>query len=350
MNYNVAIIGAGLIGRKRATALSKFSNCSLQITVDLDKDRARSLAQDFGGGFETDWKKAIIEHNIDIVIVSVVNKYLSPITKFALQNGKHVLCEKPLGRKVQEAQEIMQTLMEQRQQAPIILKTGFNHRHHPAISKAKELFNSGTIGKLHFIRCRYGHGGRPGYDKEWRMDKDLCGGGELLDQGVHVVDLCRYFSGDFVEAFGYVPTYFWDTLVEDNAFAMLKTSTGIVATMHTSWTQWKNIFSMEIFGEKGYLTINGLGGSYGAETLTIGTRMQHGGVPKEKTITFDEIDISWEEEWKEFVTAIEENREPLGGGLDGYKANCIIQAIYESARTKKATSIINQYEDKKCFI
>ena len=183
----------------------------------------------------------------------------------------------------------------------MILKTGFNHRHHPAVWRAHELCNEGAIGPLMFIRAVYGHGGRPGYDKEWRADADLCGGGELLDQGVHIVDLCRWFLGDFTECL----CRDWDLLLgprllchptareaagsrsaglEDNAFALLRTAAGQTAQFHTSWTQWKNRFSFEVYGRDGYLRIEGLGGSYGPETLTIGRRRPEGGAPLEETV------------------------------------------------------------------
>jgi predicted dehydrogenase len=223
--------------------------------------------------------------------------------------------------------------------AGVVLKTGFNHRHHPGIAKAKEMLSKGEIGEAMFLRCRYGHGGRQGYEKEWRASKDLCGGGELLDQGVHVVDLFRWFVGGFDETFGYTPTCYWNMEVEDNAFAMFRNKNGIVATMHTSWTQWKNLFSFEVFGKDGYLIIEGLGGSYGPETLRIGRRKPEGGVPNEESIQFDGSDISWKEEWKEFLAAIIEKREPLGSGYDGYQANRMIESVYRSAKEGRVVDL-----------
>ena len=172
-------------------------------------------------------------------------------------------------------------------------------------------------------------------------NKDLCGGGELLDQGVHVVDLFRWFVGDFNEAFGYTQTYFWNMEVEDNAFAIFRKENGIIASMHTSWTQWKNIFSLEIFGEYGYLIIEGRGGSYGKQILKVGRRRVEGGAPDELIIDFPSEDISWENEIKEFISAIQENREPSGNGLDGYYANLMIEAVYKSSQEKMVVKINN---------
>ncbi len=335
MNYNIAIIGAGLIGRKRAAALKKINNCRLVVTADINRNAAETLARDFGGEVETNWEKVVIRNDINVVIVSTINKFLASISIAALRNGKHVLVEKPLGCSAEESKKIVESA----QNSALVLKTGFNHRHHPAIAKAKQLFDRGEIGNLFLIRCRYGHGGRPGYEKEWRANKDLCGGGELLDQGVHVVDLFRWFSGDFNKVFGCISTYFWKMEVEDNAFAIFNKDNGVTASMHTSWTQWKNIFSFEIFGSNGYLIVEGLGGSYGVETLRFGKRKTEGGIPDEKVTEYEGTDVSWEEEWKEFISAIENNREPLGNGWDGYQANKMIEAVYESACTGKLVEL-----------
>lgn len=328
MAHNIAIIGAGLIGGKRASALQKFENCSLVSIVDININAAQRLAKEFGGDVETDWQKVVNRADVDVVIVSTFNKHLMPISVQALNNGKHVLCEKPLGRNSEESK----IMVESANKNHVVLKTGFNHRHHPAITKAKKLLDEGKIGEILFLRSRYGHGGRPGYEKEWRGSRDLCGGGELLDQGAHVVDLFRWFADDFDEVFGYTLNCFWNMEVEDNVFAIFRKNNGVTAAMHTSWTQWKNLFSFEIFGHDGYLIIEGLGGSYGTETLRIGKRRPEGGPPEEQTLEFPGQDVSWQQEWKEFITAIENKREPIGNGWDGYQANIMIEAIYNSAK------------------
>ncbi|NQT81089.1 MAG: Gfo/Idh/MocA family oxidoreductase [Candidatus Aminicenantes bacterium] len=340
-SYSVAIIGAGLIGKKRAAALNSTKSCRLLVTIDVDKSASESVAKEFGGETESDWLKVVNRKEIDIVTVATINKFLAPICISSLRNGKHVLCEKPLGRNTRESEKIIEAATNSK----VILKTGFNHRHHPAIFKAKKLVESGAIGNIYYIRCVYGHGGRPGYEKEWRSSKDLCGGGELLDQGVHVVDLFRWFLGELEEVYGKINTFYWNMKVEDNAFAMFKTKKGQVALMHTSWTQWKNKFLFEVFGEKGYLIVDGLGGSYGTEKLIIGKRKYKnheqflGGPPDEEIIEFPGPDISWTEEWKELVSAINENREPLGSGNDGLMANKLIEAVYQSAKLNKPVKI-----------
>jgi len=340
----IGIVGAGLIGNKRAQALEiAKNNNKLVYIVDLEISKAKDLARNFRCDAFQNWAEVVNRKDIDAIIIATPNKFILPIALEALKNKKHVLCEKPLGRNTKESEKII----EAGKNSEVILKTGLNHRHHPAIYKAKKLVENGAIGNIYYIRCVYGHGGRPGYETEWRASKDLCGGGELLDQGVHVVDLFRWYLGEFDEVYGQINTFYWNMKVEDNAFAMFKTKKGQVAMMHTSWTQWKNEFLFEAFGEKGYLIIDGIGGSYGTETLKIGKRKMEirnpvqyvGGPPDEEVIEFPGPDISWTEEWEEFASAIKENREPLGSGYDGLMANKLIEAVYQSARLNKPIKI-----------
>jgi len=327
----IGIVGCGLIGNRRAQVARK-SGDKVLLVADLEVGRAQATAKSAEAGWTADWQEVAKHAEIEAVVVATVNKSLLPITRAALQSGKHVLCEKPLGRNAREAEAMLQAA----NGAGRLLKVGFNHRHHPAVWKAHELAQSGRIGALLSIRAVYGHGGRPGYDQEWRGNADLAGGGELLDQGVHIVDLCRWFLGDFVQVSGMLGTWFWQVApLEDNGFALLRTVQGQVASIHTSWTQWKNIFRFEVFGRDGYLLIDGLGGSYGIETLTLGHRRPESGPPREEIWEFPGPDTSWQAEWDEFKAAISEGRQPLGNGYDGYQAARVIEAIYESAQTGK---------------
>jgi predicted dehydrogenase len=343
---SVGIVGCGLIGNKRARVVREDPSACICCASDVVVSNAQALVRDLANEeakVYRDWQDILMKEKLDVVIVSTPNKYLKEITLQAAQRKVHILCEKPLGKNIQEAKDMVTAA----KKSGIILKTGFNHRHHPAIFKAKKLAREGTIGALYYAKCSYGHGGRPGYEKEWRASKEVSGGGELLDQGVHVVDLFRWFFGDFQEAFGTIATYYWDINVEDNAFALFKTAKGQTASMHTSWTQWKNRFTFEIFGEAGYLIVEGLGGSYGVETLKIGKRKREqgkmlkyiGGVPDEEILTCEGPDTSWREEWKEFTAAIRENREPMGNGEDGLEANRMIEAVYRSVRENRPVKI-----------
>jgi len=331
----VGIVGCGLIGRRRADVVLPSPGDELVIVADVDEGRAGSLAREMGCLATTDWREVVTRGDVDVVIVSTTNNWLAPITTAILRNNKHVLCEKPPGRNPKEAQQMVEAARASGRK----LKIGFNHRHHAAVWKAKELFDQGRIGEPFFIRCRYGHGGRPGYETEWRANPEVSGGGELLDQGVHAIDLFRWFLGDFQEAFGYADTWFWNTPVEDNVFALFRTAEGQVASLHASWTQWKNLFSFEVFGQDGCLIVEGLGGSYGVERLRVGQRRGEGGPPEEEVLEFPGPDISWEAEWREFASAIQENREPLASGYDGWQAMRMVYAVYESARTGRVIKL-----------
>ena len=341
---NIAIIGAGLIGGKRAKALEHFPEDTLRVVCDVDGDRASAIAGEHSCATCSDWAEAIAMPDVDVVIIATINSVLEPIAVAALQAGKHVLCEKPLGRNALEAERMVAAADE----AGMLLKTGFNHRFHPGLWKAKAIATDGGIGEVFAIRARYGHGGRPGMELEWRASKQKCGGGELLDQGVHVIDLIRWFGGDVRQAYARVETKFWEMDVEDNAFAILDLASGATAQFHVSWTNWRNVFSLEVFGKGGYLAVNGLGGSYGPETLEWGRRKTEGGRPDIESFEFPQEDNSWREEWHEFRSAILEKRAPIGDGRDGLMANRIIAALYESSeRGMPVTIAANERRERK---
>jgi predicted dehydrogenase len=185
-----------------------------------------------------------------------------------------------------------------------VVRVGFNHRHHPALRKAREIAEAGSLGPLLFVRGRYGHGGRLGYEKEWRADAVRSGGGELLDQGVHLLDLARCFAGDFVECRAHLATLYWQMPVEDNAFLFLRSAGGALAWLHAGWTEWKNLFSLEIALQGGKLQVDGLGGSYGAERLTQYRMLPEMGPPETTVWDFAGADDSWRLEFEDFEAAL----------------------------------------------
>jgi predicted dehydrogenase len=225
----------------------------------------------------------------------------------------------------------------------LTLKIGFTLRHHPALRDAHRLCSNGDIGPVTFIRAVYGHGGRPGYASEWRGDRTLAGGGELLDQGVHVIDLARWFVGDLVHAWGRTPRLFWDIGdLEDNAFALLQAEGGQVASLHTSWTQWRNRFLFEVYGRDGYVVVDGLGGSYGPERLTRGVRRPEGGPPDETVETFDEPERCWQEEWLDFTSSILDGHPPEVDGDGGVAVMSVVEAIYNCAASDSVTRVLER--------
>lgn len=319
---NVAIIGCGLVGQKRAKILG---NCRLVACVDHLQEKAENLANQFQfcTAF-TDWREVINRPDVDIVIIATLHATLAEIGLAAIQAGKHVLIEKPAGRRAIE----LEPLMTAAKQNSVLVRVGFNHRYHRAFRKARELVNQNDLGNLMFLRARYGHGGRIGYDKEWRAKPELSGGGELIDQGVHLIDLARLFLGEFSEVHGSAHTYYWDMPVDDNGFLLLKTSQKQIAFLHASCTEWKNLFSFEICGQKGKIDINGLGGSYGIERITFYKMSPAMGPPETFVWEYPMADDSWEVEFAEFLDDIQQNRQPSAGLQDAHAALCIVEQIY----------------------
>jgi len=322
---NVAIIGCGLIGQKRAKALvgNRLVACT-----DLQRERANALSIQWPKcEVEDHWKHVIERDDVDIVIIAVTHESLAEITLAAISSGKHVLVEKPAARHVDELTPILNAANEGRS----LIRVGFNHRYHRALRKAHEIFKSGVLGDLMFLRARYGHGGRIGYEKEWRANPDLSGGGELIDQGVHLIDLSRWFLGDFSETNGFAHTYYWDMSVDDNAFLTLKTEKDQVAFLHVSCTEWKNLFSLEIYGQKGKLHIEGLGGSYGVEKLAYYKMLPQMGPPETTVWEYPMADDSWTVEFAEFIEDIKLQRKPAANLDDAYAVLKIVQNIYKES-------------------
>lgn len=326
-NHNILIVGTGKIGSLRAKVIRKYFPKSKLFIFDTNHKKSKLLAQEVGGIYLTSLEKGLKNKDIDIAIVSVVNKYTKNICISALKKKKHVLCEKPMGINYKEALEIAKASKKYKRK----LKCGFNHRYHPAIQEAYKLYKEGSIGKILFIRGTYGHGGRIGYEKEWRAKKSLSGGGELLDQGSHLIDLCHWFFGfeKIKKAFCIAKPMFWEMKVDDNAFIMLETTSGKVAHLHATWTQWKNLFRFEIYGTKGAIEINGLGKSYGRETLKIVKRIKIGKPPQVIKKRFKPIDNSWKNEWVDFINAIEGNKPLMSNQKESLEVMKTIDNLYK---------------------
>lgn len=326
----VGLIGAGLQGKRRAPAIQSFPGTELVVISADDKESAQSvaLAKRFGCEATVGWEPVVKRSDLDAVVVCTPPHLHARICIAAMESGKHVLCEKPLAKTIEEAEAMTKAA----ELNYVRLKCGFNLRYHPAIQQAKELLHQGRIGEPTFVRCRYGIGGRPSYEKEWRANPEFSGGGQMMDQGIHAIDLSRWFLGEFSEVSAFMANYFWNTKpIEDNAFALLRTKTGRIASIHASWTQWKNLFSFEVFGSDGYVVVEGLGGNYGNERLVFGKR-DFTKPFTEEVVEFRGDDGSWLEEWKEFVACINEDREPSGNGYDGLAAMRLVNAAYESER------------------
>lgn len=321
----VAIVGCGFIGQKRARALA---GARLTLCADVDLKRAATLADTVPGGRATpDWEAAVRDPEVDIVIVATLHDSLAAITAAAIAAGKHVLVEKPAGRHWTE----IEPLIAAAEHSGSLVRVGFNHRHHRAFRKMREVVDAGEVGDLMFIRARYGHGARVGYDREWRADPARSGGGELIDQGPHLIDLSRWFLGDFSDVEGYAATLFWDMPVDDNGFLLLKTPGKQVAFLHASCTEWKNTFSFELYGKVGKLEVTGLGGSYGVERLAFYRMRPEMGPPETTVWEYPMADDSWAVEFAEFLEDIRLGRQPAAGLPDAVAALKIVDTIYKAS-------------------
>jgi len=305
MNLRVAIIGCGLIGQKRLNLLPPGS---VTVACDQQLERAKKIAAQSPGCVATEsFEQAVCSTNVDVVMIATINSALAPIALAAVKNGKHVLVEK----------------------SGALVRVGYNHRYHPACMKALEIFRGGALGPMMFVRGRYGQGGRIGYEKEWRADPKLSGGGELIDQGVHLIDLAGIFLGEFITVEGHAPTYFWKMSVDDNAFLSLRNAAGNTAWLHVSCSEWKNLFSLEIYGRAAKLHWEGLGGSYGVERLTYYKMLPPMGPPETTIYEFPRGDESWKIEMAEFFEDIKLMRPPVPGLSEAKAALAVVEKIYQ---------------------
>ncbi len=319
--FGVGLVGCGLIGSYRSEGLGKLGK--LIAVTDKDIDRAKKISIAKNAQLFSSWREMIKLKEIDILIIATTHDSLSEIAVAAIKENKHILIEKPAGRNSKEIKKIILANKTRNKKVRI----GFNHRYHRSFLKAKSIIESGKIGELMFIRARYGHGARVGYDKEWRANPKISGGGELLDQGSHLIDLSRLFLGNFDNVKGVMNTYYWDMEVDDNAFMILKNKSEQVAFLHVSCTEWKNTFSMEIYGKKGKLEVSGLGGSYGTERLTFYKMHKKMGPPETFAWEYPMKDNSWAVEIDELYRDILENRTPSAGLNDALESIKIVEEL-----------------------
>ncbi len=306
-----------------------LNRAAIAVCCDVNGSKAEALATGHpGAAITTDWRAAVARDDIDCVFICTTHNVLASIAGAAVSQGKHVLIEKPGACRAVE----LDAVAESAKRTGSLVRVGFNHRYHRSFQKAREIYDSGVLSDLFFIRARYGHGGRVGYEREWRGVPEISGGGEAIDQGVHLIDLSRWFLGELKFIGGRAPTYFWNMPVEDNAFFLLETNHRQVAFLHASWTEWKNLFSFEICGRMGKLEISGLGGSYGTERLAHYKMEPTMGPPPTTIYEYPMADTSWELETAEFLEDIRLLRAPRPGIEDAQAALKIVEQLY--AQTK----------------
>jgi 1,5-anhydro-D-fructose reductase (1,5-anhydro-D-mannitol-forming) len=323
----VGIIGYGRMGQTRHEAIVELKKGELiaisEPELDVQYKHLVNISHD-----------EIINHpQIDAIIICTPNHLNKLLTIRALNAGKHVFCEKPPAFTAGDVEEIMKAEASSGKK----LMYGFNHRHHDSIIRMKELIDGGTYGKVLWMRGRYGKSVTDDYFNQWRAKKELAGGGILMDQGIHMLDLFLYLTGDFDVVKAEISNLYWHMDVEDNAFVILKDSkTGRVASLHSTMSQWRHLFSLEIFMEKGYMVLNGMitsTMSYGEEVLSVAKNRSTAPAAtwQDEVITKYITNNSWRYEMEHFFDAIEKNQPvTIGNSEDAYKLMHIMDEIYKS--------------------
>src|SRR3989339_479715 len=319
---NIGIIGFGVMGKTRLKTINSMGG-GHRVTMISDPKKIDSTGMDLAGIKLTgDYNDIITNKDIGAVFVCTPNYLTKEIVVKALKHNKHVFSEKPPGRNLAEINEM---IAEENSNPGIKLMFGFNHRHHDSMIYAKKLIDSKKYGEILWIRGRYGKSVNADFTHTWRAKKEFAGGGIFLDQGIHMLDLFLMMAGEFDEVKAFVSNLYWHLDIEDNVFAIFKNKKGQVAQLHSTMTQWRHLFSLEIFMEKGYITINGLkttSNAYGDEIMTIAqnrTQPPAAQWTNEEHLTFH-TDRSWERELTVFINAIREKQEvSVGNTKDAIK-------------------------------
>lgn len=305
----VAIVGAGNIGRKRAASLPE--ECRLVGFSDINLYAAEALAAEFNSTAFANFEELITSlGSTGLLIISTPHNLLAEYARLGIAKGLNVLVEKPGGISEQD----VKVLIDESMRAGVLVRVGYNHRFFDGIQQIKSAIDSGKHGKILNIRGRYGHGGRLGYEKEWRANRVKSGGGELIDQGSHLIDLMQFFTGRVELKYSSLTTKFWDISVEDNAHFHLRSDSGVDGWFHTSWTEWRNLFSIEIFCESAKFELQGIGGSYGKPRLISNVMSEGYGLTVETEQELSGSD-SWSLEIADVLNQLK-GQTYVGAGLD----------------------------------
>jgi predicted dehydrogenase len=327
---NIGIIGFGKMGRLRADCVARSGKARVALVYDPAGGNSGDIPQ------ASSEDEVIRASGLDAVFICTPNHRNKPLTLAGLNSGKHVFCEKPPAFTAADVEEIMAAEKASGRK----LMYGFNHRHHSSIKAMHHMVVSGQYGRLLWMRGRYGKSVDHNYFNTWRAKQELAGGGILLDQGVHMLDLFLLLAGDFDEVQAMVSNLYWKLDgIEDNVFLNLRNrSTGVVASLHSTMTQWRHLFSLEVFLERGYMVLNGLktqSGSYGDEILTVAKNRTTAPAAtwEDEERTVYHADTSWDDETLAFLSAIEGNRGVASGSsADALRVMRIIDLAYAETR------------------
>ena len=321
----VGIAGYGVVGKRRRECIDR--NPHLDTVAVSDRKLPTGTMTDGVRSYSD--PLTLLDDQLDAVFVSLPNDLAPHVSLAALQRGFHVFCEKPPGRDVED---ILAVREEERRHPELKLKYGFNHRYHDSVIQAKKLIENNSLGQLVNLKGVYGKSRIVSFSSDWRTRRRDAGGGILLDQGIHLLDMMRLFAGDFTDISSFISNNYWNHDVEDNAYALMRTSQGVVAMVHSSATQWRHQFRLEIALTEGAIVLGGIlsgSKSYGDETMTtIVKSAEEGAMPVEKTTKYD-FDHSWQDEINEFTEAILRDK-PIryGNSEDALRTMELVYRIY----------------------
>ena len=293
-----AIIGMGVVGKRRKYFIEKNRNYKIVAVSDITfkKDSKKNNIYYYKN------YNSIKSHKLDCVFVTLPN-YLAPVvTCEFLKKNISVFCEKPPGRNIEDIKKVIKV----ENKSASKLMYGFNHRYHGSVERAKNIIKNKTLGEVLNIRGLYGKSKMVTYPKgDWRSKKKFAGGGILLDQGIHMLDMINYFCGPFGNFKSFVSNRYWKYDIEDDVFAIFKSQKGILVSIHSTAIQWEHKFRIEVSLQKGSIELNGiLSGtkSYGSESLTI-VKVKNNKFKNKitKKIIYFKKDNSWKKEIEEFA-------------------------------------------------
>lgn len=327
-SLKVGIAGFGVVGRRRKDCIGRHPDMHVIAVCDQIFDGEGALED--GTRYFRDYRRLLAE-DLDVLIVCLTNDIAAEVTIAGLESGLHVFCEKPPGRSVED---IVRVIAHERRHPALKLMYGFNHRYHESVQDSLAILRSGELGRVINMRGVYGKAKLITFNQpDWRTKRAIAGGGVLLDQGIHMVDLMRLLGGDFTEVHSFISNSHWGYDVEDNAYALMRTAEGVVGMLNSSATQWRHRFHLDINLERGSLILGGiLSGtkSYGAETLTVvrADPDNDRGDPKE-VITRYNRDPSWDEEMRVFADTVL-NHKPVQSGTseDALRTMQLVFKIY----------------------
>ncbi|MBE0613495.1 MAG: Gfo/Idh/MocA family oxidoreductase [Burkholderiales bacterium] len=343
----VGIAGFGVVGKRRKECLDRHP--LLRVVAVCDQTFGGEGVLHDGIRHYNDYRRLLTE-KLDILIVCMTNDIAAEVTIAGLESGLHVFCEKPPGRSVEDIERV---IGHERNHPELKLMYGFNHRYHDSVKDALRILNSGELGRVINMRGVYGKAKLITFNQpDWRTKRAIAGGGVLLDQGIHMVDLMRLFGGEFTEVRSFISNSHWGYDVEDNAYALMRNADGVVGMLNSSATQWRHRFNLDINLERGSLILGGLltgTKSYGAETLTVvqADPDNDRGDPKEQVTRYNR-DPSWDEEIAAFADSVLHDKPVQSGTSDDAlrTMQLVFKIYYADAAWRSTYNIPNPESDE----